>query len=313
MARGDYYELLGVRRDATEKEIRQAYRRLARKLHPDLNPGDKQAEARFKEVSRAYEVLSDPEKRAKYDRYGPNFEQAEAVERARQEAARQGFGSFRWEPGGATAFDFDHDPFADSPFADILSEMLGQRVGRRSGAAARRGQDIEQPIEVTLEEAFHGSQRILQLQGADGRLRRLEVKIPAGVTEGSRIRIAGEGGPGRAGGPSGDLYLLVHVLPHAQFERNGDDLRTRVQVPLLTAILGGEVLVPTLKGTRLALRVPPETQNGQVFRLAGQGMPRLGREGRGDLYAEVSVVLPTHLSERERQLFGELAAIRGRG
>ncbi len=302
----DYYQVLGVARGASEKEIRQAYRKLARQYHPDLNPNDKAAEARFKEIGEAYEVLSDPEKRKKYDRYGHNWQQAEAAEAAAREG---GFGNFRWAPGGAGpgGVRFETGNLDESAFADLFGSLFGGRGPGRARTMAQRGEDYEQPVEVTIEEAFNGTQRTVQLQGADGRVRRLEVKIPPGVTDGSRIRMAGEGGPGFGGAPNGDLYLVVSILPSPTFERKGDDLYVNVSVPLHVLMLGGEVQVPTPKGTRLALKIPPETQNDRVFRLAGQGMPRLGSSGRGDLYATVKAVLPVPLTERERELFRELA------
>jgi curved DNA-binding protein len=301
----DYYQLLGVSRGASEKEIRQAYRRLARQHHPDLNPGDKAAEVRFKEIGEAYEVLSDADKRKKYDRYGHNWQQAEAAEAAARDG---GFRDFRWGPAqGGTRFETSGN-FDESVFGDLFGDLLGgARTGGRGRRMAMAGEDYEQPVEVTLEEAFSGSQRVLTLQTPGGSTRRLEVKIPPGVTDGSRIRIAGEGGPGFGGGPNGDLYLVTSVRPHPSFERKGDDLYVDAPVPLHIMVLGGEAEVPTLKGTRLALRIPPETQNGRVFRLAGQGMPRLGGAGRGDLYATAKAVLPTALTDRERQLFEELA------
>jgi DnaJ-class molecular chaperone len=307
----DYYRVLGVSRSATDKDIRQAYRKLARQYHPDLNPGDKAAEARFKEIGEAYEVLSDAEKRKKYDRYGHNWQQAEAAEAA---ARQGGFGNARWGPGqGGVRFE-TMDDLNDSDFGDLFGELFGGGGGRRGGfrgrTVARPGQDFEQPVDVTLEEAFAGTQRVLQLDGPDGKPRRLEVKVPAGVADGSRIRMAGEGGPGLGGGPNGDLYLVVSVRPHAQFERKGDDLYVDVPVPLDVMLLGGEAQVPTLRGTKLALRIPPETQNGRVFRLSGQGMPRLHGSGRGDLYATAKVVLPTGLSDRQRDLVRELAGQR---
>jgi DnaJ-class molecular chaperone len=177
---------------------------------------------------------------------------------------------------------------------------------------ARRGQDYEQPVEVTLEEAFTGTQRILGMTTGDGQERRLEVKIPLGVNTGSRIRIAGQGGPGVGGGPSGDLYLVVSVKPHATYERQGDDLHLELPVPLTTLILGGEVDVPTLRGSRLALKIPPETQNGKTFSLRGQGMPRLQNPNqRGDLYVKIKAMLPTNLTVREKALFEELRQTRG--
>lgn len=309
----DYYQVLGVARTASDKDIRQAYRRLARQHHPDLNPGDKAAEARFKEIGEAYEVLSDADKRKKYDRYGHEWQHAEAAEAAARDA---GFRGARWGPSGGARYETVEN-LDDDAFGDLFGELFGgaPRGGRRGGARGRSmthpGQDYEQPVEVTLEEAFAGTQRVLTLQSPDGKSRRLEVKIPPGVTDGSRVRVAGEGGPGLGGGPNGDLYLVISVRPQGTFERKGDDLYVAAAVPVHVLVLGGEAQVPTLKGTKLALRIPPETQNGRVFRLAGQGMPRLQGGGRGDLYATVNAMLPTNLSARERELFEELARTRG--
>jgi len=325
MAGKDYYQILGVSRNASEKEIKQAYRRLARKHHPDLNPGDKSAEARFKEINAAYEVLSNPEKRKKYDKFGEQWEYAE------QFAKSGGQERVRWDFGrGGTTFEYGDL----SGFGDIFSSLFGDSGKGSRMRGPRRGQDIESPIEVSLEEAYHGSKRVIQLQteepctacggtgrvgnrvctmcnGAGGKIipKRLEVKIPAGVRDGSRIRIAGEGVPGRAGGNKGDLYLVAKVLPHKLFERKGDDLYTEVSVPLATAILGGEVRLPTLNGN-LSLKIPPETQNGKVFRMAGKGMPQLGNSKYGNMFAKVKVVLPTNLTEEEKKLFERLRSLR---
>jgi DnaJ-class molecular chaperone len=311
-AKRDYYEVLGVKRDASEKDIRQAFRKLARKNHPDLNPNDSAAEARFKEISEAYEVLSDSENRPKYDRYGPDWALAEQAEAARAKAGFRPGGFSAWTEGDASGFA---DLFGNrgagqgSVFEDLL------RGAGRGGRAQFRvesmpGQDIDQPITVSLEEAFAGTTRLLTTEAKSGPPRRIEVKIPAGVRDGSRVRVASEGAPGPFGGPKGDLYLVVSVAPHRLFERDGDDLTVKVPLPLHIAILGGEVDVPTPKGNKLALRIAPETQNGRRIRLRGQGMPRLGGMEHGDLYAEVSVVLPTHLSEEERSLFQRLAELR---
>jgi len=257
MAGKDYYQILGVSRNASEKEIKQAYRRLARKHHPDLNPGDKSAEEKFKEMNAAYEVISDPEKRKKYDQFGDQWEYAE------QFAKSGGRERVRWDfDRGGTTFEYSDM----GGFGDILSSLFGDSgIGSRIRRGPRRGQHMESTIEVTLEEAYHGSTRVIQLQtdepctacggtgrvgnrvcticsGAGGKVipRRLEVKIPAGVRDGSRIRITGEGSPDRAGGNKGDLYLVVKVLPHKLFERKGDDFYTEISVPLAIAILGGE-------------------------------------------------------------------------
>jgi len=325
MAGKDYYQILGVSRNASEKEIKQAYRRLARKHHPDLNPGDKSAEAKFKEINAAYEVLSNPEKRKRYDKFGEQWEYAEQFAKSGgQERARWDFGK-----GGTT---FEYGDLSD--FGGIFSSLFGDSGKGSRMRGPRRGQDIESTIEVTLEEAYHGSKRVIHLQteepctacggtgrvgnrvctmcnGAGGKIipKRLEVKIPAGVRDGSRIRIAGEGVSGRAGGKKGDLYLVAKVLPHKLFERKGDDLYTEVSVPLATAILGGEVRLPTLKGN-LSLKIPPETQNGRVFRMAGKGMPQLGNSKYGNMFAKLKVVLPTNLTGEEKKLFERLRSLR---
>jgi len=285
MAGKDYYSILGVARDASEREIKQAYRRLARKYHPDVNPGDKSAEARFKQINEAYEVLSDKEKRQKYDQFGDQWQQAPF-----------------WDFSQAgSRFHFGEDELG-SLFDDLLR---GFTTGVSSRwAQPRRGRDVEYPLEVTLEEAYHGTTRTISLE--DGK--RLEVKIPPGVRDGSRVRIAGKGGQGY-GGVRGDLYLVISVKPHHLFQRRGDDLYVGVAVPLVVAMLGGEVQVPTLRG-KLALKIPPETQNGRAFRLAGQGMPHLGNSVRGALLAKVNVVLPTNLTQQEKELFKQLDQLR---
>ncbi len=328
MAGRDYYQILGIKRDATEQEIKQAYRRLARKHHPDVNPGDKTAEARFKEINEAYEVLSDKEKRQKYDQFGDQWQHAEQFAKAGAQQAP--FWNFS-PGGGAQGFRFEATDVEDL-FGDLFQGSSGGPFGRRM--RPRQGRDIEQPVEVTLEEAYRGTNRILSLAVEEichgchgsGRVQRalcpvcrgsgrltqrkqLEVKIPAGVKDGSRVRITGKGEPGDSGDKSGDLYLVISVKPHPLFERRDDDLHVVVAVPLATAMLGGEVLVSTLEG-ELVLKIPAETQNGRVFRLAKQGMPHLGSAARGDLLAKVSVVLPAKLSSEEKKLFERLSQLR---
>ena len=296
MADKDYYSVLGVERGASEREIKQAYRRLARKHHPDVNPGDKSAEARFKEINEAYEVLSDREKRQKYDQFGDQWQYADQFAQAGWQQAP--FWNFS-QGGSRVTFGGDE---LGSLFDDLLSGFTTGAPSRR--AQPRRGRDVEYPVEVTLEEAYHGTSRTISFEGG----KRLEVKIPPGVKEGSRVRIAGKGGQGY-GGVRGDLYLVISVKSHRLFERRGDDLYVEVKVPLVVAMLGGEVQVPTLKG-KLALKIPPETQNGRAFRLAGQGMPHLGNSARGDLLAKVNVVLPTNLTQQEKELFKQLGQLR---
>ena len=304
----DYYQLLGVSKTATEKEIKSAYRKLAQKYHPDKNPGDKTAEEKFKDINEAYDVLGDPQKRARYDQLGSSYYQWE-----RSGRPGGGFDWSQWMSGGGAggargeARDFN-DLFGGTGggFSDFFNMLFGGARGYgEAGPRARpsmRGEDLEQPVEITLDEAFHGARRTLQ-KGS----RRLEVNIPRGARTGTRVRIAGEGGPGQ---PAGDLFLKVTVRPHEAYTRDGDDLRVDVPVDLYTAVLGGEVRLETLAG-EVMLTIPPETQSGKTFRLAGRGLPRLREpQANGDLYARVVVKIPTHLNEKERQLFAELAALR---
>ena len=309
----DYYKILGVDRNASDKDIKKAYRRLARKHHPDVNPGDKAAEERFKEINEAHKVLIDPEKRRKYDEFGSNWQQWQQAGRDPNDFwGRYAAGG---QPGGQrvrTEYVDLNDLFGggDSRFSDFFESLFGGMPGARGGAQGRtrqmRGQDMEQPVEITLEEAMQGTTRLLQLDS-----RRLEVKIPAGVDSGSRVRIANEGAPGLGSGTNGDLYLVISILPHSVFKREGSNLRCEAAVDLYTALLGGEVRVPILTGS-VMLKIPAETQNGQVLRLKGQGMPNLKTPTvRGDLYVVTKVVLPQKLSRRENELFQELSRLRG--
>ncbi|MFC2035041.1 DnaJ C-terminal domain-containing protein [Chloroflexota bacterium] len=325
MAGKDYYSILGIKRDVSEQEMKRAYRRLARKHHPDVNPGDDSAETKFKEINEAYEVLSDREKRQKYDQFGDQWQYADQFPKARGQQST----SWDFNQGGAQSFRFEE--------GDLNSLFGGMFQGFRTGTTSRRVQprrnlSIDHPIEVTLEEVYHGTNRILSPEteepcsscggtgqihnvpcfacrgsGTVTRLKRLEVKIPPGVKNGSRVRIAGKGRQGYSG-TKGNLYLVISVKPHRLFERRGDDLYVEIAVPLTVAVLGGEVQVPTLKG-KLTLKIPSETQNGRIFRLAKQGIPHLGKSSRGDLLAKVSVVLPTKLSTDEKELFKQLSQL----
>jgi len=369
----DYYQTLGVARGAEEKAIRAAYRKLARKHHPDLNPGDKAAEERFKEVNEAYEVLSDAPKRKLYDRFGEEWERYRAAGFTGDEAPGRAGGrgapggsSRRADPndfgawyqgqqargaragGGAARTTFEAGEGTDGGgFSDFFQTIFGagdDRPGARMSnrftarpRGPRKGEDLEAGAEVGFDEAFRGAVRTIQLQApevcptcggsglvrettcptCDGtgfteRTRTLEVTIPAGVATGSRVRIAGQGGAGENGGARGDVYLRISVRPDPRFEREGDDLRTEIELPLTTAVLGGEAEVSTPTG-RVALTIPPETQPGRLFRLRGQGMPLLkGPKGeRGDLLARAKVALPTALSARQRELFEELRRLHG--
>jgi DnaJ-class molecular chaperone len=290
----DYYEILGVRRTADEKEIRQAYRRLARQHHPDVNPGDDAAAERFKSINAAYEVLSDADNRAKYDRYGDQWQHADQFEQ--QRGAGADFGRFFRSGNVGGNFGGDRSGgFSFSNDGGSLADLLGN-LGGFGGGNHFRSTPTDIPVEITLEEADRGTTRLVNLP--DGR--RLEVSIPAGVADGGRVHIA-------AGHSSGSEFnLLVSVLNHQKFDRQGADLYTSVDVPLADAILGGAVKVRTLRG-QIELTLPPETQNGRRFRLAGQGLSQLRNpERRGNLYATVNVVLPTGLSDEQRHLFERL-------
>ncbi|MFN0070276.1 MAG: DnaJ C-terminal domain-containing protein [Chloroflexota bacterium] len=295
----DLYTVLGIPRTASDKEVRQAYRRLARQHHPDLNPDDHAAESRFKEISEAYEVLSDKQRRAQYDRFGhiPNG-------RPTVTPGGPGFGNMGWA---------STETMGGSGGMENLIEQLLHGVGRkRPGAnSARRSQATERTIEVTLAEAVMGTTRRVQVAQPGESSRTLEVTVQPGVGDGTRIRMAGQGTPGFAGEPAGDLFLIVRIIADPRFERRQDDLYTTLDVPFYRAALGGEVEVPTPTGARLALAIPAETHGGQRFRLAGQGMPRLGQSVRGDLYAEVRITIPDDLTDRERVLLHELAQLRG--
>lgn len=356
----DYYNILGIKRNAGEKDIKSAFRKLARKHHPDLNPDDREAEARFKEVSEAYEVLSDPEKRGKYNQFGSDWERyqqgaggAGGFDFSKYSQGYGGFSGFTTSGGGRRAGTGTGAGSSDYPgmegegdFSDFFEMLFGQSAARqrtgggyysggRTRTVPRPGADYEQEVDLTLEEVFNGTQRTLEIAtpeacgacggngvvgnrvcgtcegvGTVARTKRLEVSIPPGGHTGSRVRFAGEGGQGSAGGARGDLYLRLNVLPHGRFERKGDDLHVTVPVPVYTAVLGGEVEVPTLKGTKLALRIPSGTQNGRTFKLTGQGMPNIKKPTeRGDLYARLDVQLPMALGDKEKQLYEELQRI----
>ena len=329
----DYYQTLGVTKTAPAKDIKQAYRKLARKHHPDVNPGDKGAETRFKEINEAYEVLGDPEKRRKYDELGANWRMYEQAQQQGQAwppggpfgggAGGFGEGGGAWTintggPGGYRTMSEEemHELFGnEDPFSDFFKTFFGgggpQEGGRGRQTRATRshkGRDIEHEVELTLEEAYHGAMRRISIKQG-GHARSVDVRIPAGVRDGSRVRAAGEGESGSNGGMAGDLYLRVRVKPHPVFERRGNDLHAKVTVPVTTAVLGGEAQVPTISGS-VRLKIPETTQTGQVFRLKGHGMPAVGKpDERGDLYATIDVQLPRSLTKDQRQHYEVLAKL----
>jgi DnaJ-class molecular chaperone len=320
----DYYQILGVGKTATDKEVKQAYRKLARKHHPDVNPGDKTAESRFKEINEAYEVLGDPEKRRKYDELGANWRMYEQAQQAGHPwPGGPGGGADAWTinmggPGGYRTMTEEemHELFGnEDPFSDFFRTFFGGGGARESargrqarGPRTQKGRDLEHEVELTLEEAYHGATRRISIKQG-GHARSVDVRIPVGVKEGSRVRAAGEGEAGSNGGASGDLYLRVMLKPHAVFERKGSDLHAKVGLPVTTAVLGGEANVPTITGP-VRLKIPETTQNGQVFRLKGHGMPAVGKpDDRGDLYATVEVQLPRSLSKEQREHYEALTKI----
>jgi len=322
----DYYKILGIEKSADKDELKKAYRKLARKHHPDMNPGDKASEEKFKEINEAYEVLSDPEKRKKYDQFGAQWQQY-----SHSGGRSEDFDWSQWRsrPGGGsqtrtvTPEEFEQmfgGGFGNaggmggfSDFFEMLFGGMGQRPGAGSGGRTRSvraqaGRDAEQVVEISLEDAFRGTSVSLQWEGG----RRIEAKIPAGVKTGSRIRLGGQGQAGPGGGPAGDLYLKIQVRPHAKFERQGDDLKVNVPVDLYTALLGGAVGVETMDRT-VELTIPAGTTNGKSLRLRGQGMPTLRNpQQRGNLIATVQVQLPTNLSPEERELFEKLRKLRNK-
>ncbi len=301
----DYYATLGVPRTATEKEIKAAFRKLARTHHPDVNQGDKSAEERFKEINEANEVLGDPEKRKKYDELGPRWQEYEQWERAGKPGPNPFAGNDQFGYRTVSPEELEGMFGSRAPFSDFFQQFFGgagaeQDPGfgsvRSRRRVVRRGPDVEGDAEISLEEAYAGAALTVDLSSADAP-RRVEVKIPAGIHEGARIRASGQGSPGRGGGPRGDLMIRIHVRPHPVFARDGSDLSVRVATPLATAIAGGTVTVPTLRGTTAQLTIPAGTQNGARLRLRGLGMPHLHGGGAGDLLATVDIRLPSPLPE----------------
>jgi len=310
----DYYEILGVQPNADKKVIQQTYRQLARKYHPDVNPGNKEAEEKFKTINEAYQVLSNAEQRKKYDELRGQYQQWQQAGRQKQDfnwqnwSAQQGKGA---HVQYASPEDLEDLFGSDSPYSDFFTSIFGQASGssrgrvRTASSTARRGRDMEYEVELTLEDAFHGTERLMEIDG-----RRVQVSIPPGVRTGTRVRLAGRGEPGLKGGPAGDLYLIPRILPNPTFERLGDDLLIDVPVDIFTAIAGGEIRIPSL-AKPLLLTIPPRTNSNQSFRLRGKGMPHLGEpRKRGDMFARVRLVLPDPLTDEEVDRIRELVSRR---
>lgn len=278
----DPYQVLGVSRNAGEEDIKKAFRNLAKRWHPDANPDNPEAEARFREISDAYEILEDPEKRKLYDRYGHRYRD--------------------FAGNGAAGSPFARD-FDEASLNEIFEGIFGSSARGRGRSRRRpaRGQNVERPLRISLQEAWSGAQRQIRHRG-----RSIKVTIPRGARDGTKVRLAGEGEPDPFGGPPGDLYLIVDVLQDARFTRDGDNLEVEVPLDMFTALLGGEVEVPTLSGS-VHLKVPPGTQSGRRFRLSGRGMPLLrSADEFGDLLARVQITVPSRLSAEQRRLAEEL-------
>jgi len=309
----DYYEILGVAQNADKKVIQQTFRQLARKHHPDVNPGNKDAEEKFKTINEAYQVLSDAKQRKKYDELRAQYLQW-------QQAGGQQHQDFDWQNWSAQPDKGARVQYASpedmedlfgsaSPYSDFFTNIFGQArksgKGRDTSPSPRRGRDVEYEVDLTLEEAFRGTERTLEIDG-----HRVLASIPLGVRTGTRVRLAGRGEPGRNGGSAGDLYLVIKVLPNDTFERDGDDLHMDASVDIFTAIAGGEIRIPALEKP-LTLTIPPRTNANQTFRLRGKGMPYLREPGkRGDMFARVKLVLPDSLTDQEVDSIQALASAR---
>lgn len=301
MAYIDYYKILGVDKSATQDDIKKAYRKMARKLHPDLNPGDKEAERKFKELNEANEVLSNTENRAKYDKYGENWKHGEEYEKAQQQQRQyqqQNYGS-----GGFSGADFGEG----EDFSDFFQSMFGSAGGgfaknsRGSSSGKFKGQDVHAELNLNLKDAAQTHPQTFEING-----KKVRITIPAGVYDGQQIKLKGHGNPGFNGGPNGDLYITFNIPVDPDFERVGDDLKTKVSIDLYTAVLGGDVKVNTLDGS-VSLKVKPETQSGTTVRLKGKGFPVYKKEGQsGDLFVTYEVKLPTDLTDKQKELFEQL-------
>ncbi len=300
MAYIDYYKILGVDKSATQDDIKKAYRKLARKLHPDLNPDDKESERKFKELNEANEVLSNPENRAKYDKYGENWKHGEEYEKAQQQQRQyqqqQSYG------GGFSGADFGEG----EDFSDFFQNMFGGSGGFGKSSRGRasgkfKGQDVQAELNLKLRDAAVTHPQTFEING-----KKVRITIPAGVYDGQKIKLKGHGNPGVNGGPSGDLYITFNIPVDPDFERIGDDLKTKVSIDLYTAVLGGDVKVNTLNGS-VNLKVKPETQSGMTVRLKGKGFPVYKKDGEhGDLFVTYEVKLPVNLTEKQKELFEQL-------
>lgn len=300
----DYYKILELNKTATEADIKKAYRKLARKFHPDLNPNDADAKRKFQQINEANEVLSDPEKRKKYDKHGKDWAHAEEFEKARQQQNQnRGGASSQGFSGGGSGEDFSD--FFESMFGGMGG---GGSFGGRGTNVKYKGQDINAELQLDLRDVFKSQQQTLTVNGKNIRL-----TIPAGVENGQTIKIAGHGGAGVNGGPNGDLYITFSLSNSTKFKRDGNDLSCVCDLDLITAVLGGDVTVDTFDG-KVKLTIKPETQNGTKVKLKGKGFPLYKQDGQfGDLYISFQIKIPTNLSDKQKELFREIAKIKNDG
>ena len=290
----DYYKALGVDKNATQEDIKKAYRKLARKHHPDLNPNDKEAHKKFQQLNEANEVLSDPEKRKKYDQYGKDWQHAEQFEQARQSQQQR---------PGKEKFSGD---FSESEFSDFFASMFGNMAGDgfRQRQTKFRGEDFHAELQLNLNDVYKTHQQVLTVNNKN-----IRITIPAGVENGQKIKIKGHGGPGINGGPNGDLYINFQIINNTKFRRDGNDLHTTVDLDLYTAVLGGEIIIDTLDG-KVKLKVKPETQNGSKIKLKGKGFPIYKKEDEfGDLIISFQIKIPTNLTDKQKELFEQLSKL----
>ena len=298
MAR-DFYTILGVTKTASADELKKAFRKLAVKYHPDKNPGDKGAEEKFKELNEAYEVLSDPDKRKKYDQFGENWNRM-----SEQQANGNGGYHYQGSPGGQS-FNFEGDPSdffggGGGDYSDLFENFF-RSGGRSGGSKSSRAKDIRGGISISLEDAFHGAAKVFEVNGE-----KIRIQLKPGAYDGLEIKLAGKGNPGGKNGKPGDLYLVIQVAPDPAYERTGNDLRQSLMVDLFTAVLGGDVQLSTLAGT-LKLKIPAGTQNGKILRIKGKGMPVYNQPGAaGDLLLQIQVAIPENLSPEQQEEFRKL-------
>jgi curved DNA-binding protein len=311
----DYYKVLGVDKSASQDDIKKAYRKLARKYHPDANPNDPKTEEKFKDIGEAYEVLKDPQKRSRYDQLGANWKQYAGAGpgwpggSSRTYTYDSGGRGFNFEDLGGGFSDFFEMFFgrgADDRFSGFDSDY-GSQFGRGTRTTnIPKGQDMQSSLSITLREAYSGTQRSFRLQ-RNGKIRTINIKIPSGIKDGDKIRVAGEGGDSQTGGKAGDLYLIINVAPDIFFTRKGDDLYCEVPVTIKEAFYGSKIDIPTFNG-KVIVKVPPKTQGGKTLRLKGKGMPKLRSSGFGDLYAKLKLVLPEKLTSEQKKHFDEFAS-----